>query len=100
VHTKTRLKENFMKRSKIGLAISFSISALFLFACNDSNDGYSRSNKDKTYISESSYSKDNLTFAASIKVMTYNMTNVQGKTAKATAMVMFPKVAHQAMVIV
>jgi hypothetical protein len=32
--------------------------------------------------------------------MTYNMTNVQGKTAKATAMVMFPKVAHQAMVIV
>lgn len=82
-----------MKRSKIGLAISFLISALFLSACNDSNDGYSSSNKDKTYISESSYSKDNLTFAASIKVMTYNMTNVQGKTAKATAMVMFPKVA-------
>ena len=82
-----------MKRSKIGLAISFSISALFLSACNDSNDGYSSSNKDKTYISESSYSKDNLTFAASIKVMTYNMTNVQGKTAKATAMVMFPKIA-------
>jgi hypothetical protein len=28
--------------------------------------------------------------------MTYNMDNVQGKTAKATAMVMFPKVAQPA----
>ncbi|WP_277559679.1 alpha/beta hydrolase family protein [Acinetobacter beijerinckii] len=82
-----------MKRSNIALAITFSISALFLSACNDSNDDYSSSNKDKTYISESSYSKDNLNFATLIKVMTYNMTNVQGKTAKATAMVMFPKVA-------
>lgn len=84
-----------MKRSNIALAITFSISALFLSACNDSNDDYSSSNKDKTFISESSYSKDSLNFATSIKVMTYNMTNVQGKTAKATAMVMF-----QAMVIV
>ncbi len=49
--------------------------------------------KKQTYVSESTYSEDTLTTAASIKVMTYNMENVQGQTAKATALVMFPKVA-------
>jgi predicted small secreted protein len=29
-----------MKRSKIALALAFSISTLFLTACNDSNDDY------------------------------------------------------------
>lgn len=83
-----------MKRSKIALAITLSISALFLTACNDDDDDYIGVNPDKTYVSEKAYSKDTLSGASSIKVMTYNMVNVQGKTAEATALVMFPKVAQ------
>lgn len=85
-----------MKRSKIALALAFSTTTLLLSACNDSNDDYFGVNPDQTYISESTYSKDQVTGAKSIKVMTYNMVNVQGKTAKATAMVMFPKVSQPA----
>lgn len=83
-----------MKRSKIALAITLSVSALFLTACNDDDDDYIGVNPDKTYISEKVYSKDSLSGASSIKVMTYNMVNVQGKTAEATALVMFPKIAQ------
>ncbi len=83
-----------MKRSKIALAITLSVSALFLSACNDDDDDYIGVNPDKTYISEKAYSKDSLEGATSIKVMTYNMANVQGKTAEATALVMFPKIAQ------
>ena len=83
-----------MIRSKIALALAFSTTTLLLSACNDSNDDYFGVNPDQTYISESTYSKDQVTGAKSIKVMTYNMVNVQGKTAKATAMVMFPKVSQ------
>ncbi|WP_347019722.1 alpha/beta hydrolase family protein [Acinetobacter calcoaceticus] len=83
-----------MKRSKIALAITLSVSALFLTACNDDDDDYIGVNPDKTYISEKAYSKDSLSGASSIKVMTYNMVNVQGKTAEATALVMFPKIAQ------
>ena len=80
-----------MKRSKIALAMTFSISALFLSACNDNGDDNKRADSDKTYLYESNYAKDSIDNASSIKVMTYNMTNVQGKTAEATAMVIFPK---------
>ena len=83
-----------MKRSKIALAITFSISALFLTACNDNDDNYTGIDSDKTYLSEAAYSKDKVDNAASIKIMTYNMVNVQGRTAKATALVMFPKIAQ------
>lgn len=83
-----------MKQSKIALALAFSVGSLFLTACNDSNDDYVGSNPDKTYISESTYAKDKVNNAASVKVMTYNMVNVQGKTAKTTAMVMFPKITQ------
>jgi dienelactone hydrolase len=83
-----------MKRSKIALAITLSVSTLFLAACNDDDDDYTCVNPDKTYISEKAYSKDSLEGASSIKVMTYNMVNVQGKTAEATALVMFPKIAQ------
>ncbi|WP_335950985.1 alpha/beta hydrolase [Acinetobacter beijerinckii] len=82
-----------MKRSNIALAITFSISALFLSACNDSNDDYTGMDSSKTYLYESNYAIDTVNNAASIKVMTYNMVNVQGRTANATAMVLFPKVA-------
>ncbi|MDV7512861.1 lipase family protein [Acinetobacter baumannii] len=80
-----------MKRSKIALAITLSISALFLTACNDDDDDYTGIDTNKTYVSESNYAIDKVDNASSIKVMTYNMTNVQGKTATATAMVLFPK---------
>jgi len=80
-----------MKRSKIALAMTFSISALFLSACNDNGDDNKRADSDKSYLYESNYAKDSIDNASSIKVMTYNMTNVQGKTAEATAMVIFPK---------
>ncbi|WP_198079714.1 alpha/beta hydrolase family protein [Acinetobacter calcoaceticus] len=83
-----------MKQSKIALAITLSVSTLFLAACNDDDDDYIAVNPDKTYISEKAYSKDSLEGASSIKVMTYNMANVQGKTAEATALVMFPKIAQ------
>ena len=81
-----------MKRSKIALALTVAVSMLSLTACNDDDDSPA-SNQKQTYVSESTYSEDTLTTAASIKVMTYNMENVQGQTAKATALVMFPKVA-------
>ncbi len=80
-----------MKRSKIALAMTFSISALFLTACNDDNDSYTGGDSNKTYLSESNYAIDSVDNASSIKVMSYNMVNVQGKTATATAMVLFPK---------
>lgn len=80
-----------MKRSKIALAIALSISALFLTACNDDDDDYTGVDTNKAYVSESNYAINKVDNASSIKVMTYNMTNVQGKTATATAMVLFPK---------
>lgn len=80
-----------MKRSKIALAITLSISALFLAACNDDDDDYTGIDTNKAYVSESNYTIDKVDNASTIKVMTYNMANVQGKTATATAMVLFPK---------
>ena len=85
-----------MKRTKIALVLTTLISTFFLAACNDSHDDYVGGHSDQTYISESEYTLDTLQSADSIKVMTYNMVNVQGKTAKATAMVMLPKVAQPA----
>lgn len=80
-----------MKRSNIALAITLSISALFLTACNDDDDNYTGIDTNKAYVSESNYAIDQVDNASTIKVMTYNMANVQGKTATATAMVLFPK---------
>lgn len=80
-----------MKRSKIALAITLSVSTLFLAACNDNDDDYVGVNPDKTYLSESNYAIDQVDNASTIKVMTYNMANVQGKTATASALVLFPK---------
>ncbi len=73
------------------LAITLSISALFLTACNDDDDDYTGIDTNKAYVSESNYAIDKVDNASTIKVMTYNMANVQGKTATATAMVLFPK---------
>ncbi|TCB36396.1 alpha/beta hydrolase [Acinetobacter sp. ANC 4910] len=79
-----------MKHTKIALALTLTLSSLFLTACNDDDDN-TVADSNKTYLSEGNYSLDTVENSASIKVMTYNMTNVQGKTTTATAMVLFPK---------
>lgn len=82
-----------MKRTKIALALTLTLSSLFLTACNDDDDN-TVADSNKTYLSEGNYALDTVENSSSIKVMTYNMTNVQGKTATATAMVLFPQVAQ------
>lgn len=79
-----------MKRTKIALALTFAFSSLFLTACHDDDDNTAQETH-KTYLYEGNYSLDTIDNSSSIKVMTYNMTNLQGKTATATAMVLFPK---------
>lgn len=81
-----------MKHSKIVLALTATVSLLSLTACNDNNDtSDSNSTQPPTYVSEANYSLDTVDNTSSIKVMTYNMTNLQGKSAEATALVLFPK---------
>lgn len=80
-----------MKRSQIALALTVAVSMLSLTACNDDNDSSSSSNQKPTYVSEANYALDSVDNTSSIKVMTYNMTNVRGKTAEATALILFPK---------
>ncbi len=78
-----------MKRSKIALALTVAASMLSLTACNDDKDS-SSSNQKSSYVSEANYALDSVNNTSSIKVMTYNMTNMQGKKAAATALVLFP----------
>lgn len=85
--------KQIFKKSLITLTCS---TFLFLTACNDSHDDYIGVSPDKTFLSEAAYKFPGLDEAASIKVMTYNMKNVLGKTAEATAMVLFPKVIQPA----
>lgn len=80
-----------MKRSKIALALTVVVSTLSLTACNDDDNNSPSSNQKKTFVSEANYALDTLDNTSSIKVMTYNMTNVQGKAATTTALVLFPK---------
>lgn len=72
-------------------------SALFITACNDSdNDHDNFVAPEKFFVSELPYKFDKPDGASAdpIQVMTYNMTNVQGKKATATAMVIFPQTAQ------
>ncbi|WP_180155982.1 S9 family peptidase [Acinetobacter sp. YH12045] len=80
-----------MKRSKIALALTVAVSMLSLTACNDDDNDSSSSNQKSTFVSEANYAFNTVDNTSSIKVMTYNMTNVQGKAATATALVLFPK---------
>lgn len=85
---------NIWKKSLIAMSCS---AALFLTACNSDNkdDIGQVVTPEKTFISEKPYTIDtSLDNLATVKVMTYNMKDVQGKTAEATAMVMFPKTAQ------
>lgn len=72
------------------IAVSCS-AALFLTACNDDKDDNKPVVTEKHFISQTPYRVDTLEHAKSIDVIKYNMKNVQGKTAEATALVMFPK---------
>ncbi|APR70705.1 alpha/beta hydrolase family protein [Acinetobacter haemolyticus] len=92
-----------MKRSNIALA-AFSTTTLLLAACGSDSKNYYESPV-PTYLSEVPYDANKTQLPAeaaesigakSISVMTYNMVDVQGKISKATAMVMFPKVAKPA----
>lgn len=87
---KSVLKKAAFKKSMLALLCS---TTLLLAACNDDDDDHNEYNSGKSFQSESAYNKDSLTEASSIKVMTYLMPNVQGKSSKATAMVIFPKTA-------
>ncbi|NWK75932.1 alpha/beta hydrolase [Acinetobacter sp. SwsAc6] len=81
-----------MKHSKIVLALTATVSLLSLTACNDNNDtSDSNSTQPPTYVSEANYGSGTVDNSSSIKVMTYNMTNLQGKSAETTALVLFPK---------
>lgn len=66
-------------------------SVLLLSACNDDDDKKSHQSAGSVYQSEVKYNLDVLEEASQINVMTYLMPNVQGKSSKATALVMFPK---------
>lgn len=69
-------------------------SILFIAGCNDNNDESSTASANPTFLSETVYKHETLAEASSITVMTYNMENVIGKSAKATALVMFPQIAQ------
>lgn len=87
--------KNIFQKSIIAVSCS---TVLFLSGCgdDDKNEYNSGNPSENIYQSETNYSKDTLSGASSIKVMTYLMPNVQGKSAKATAMVMFPKTTKPA----
>lgn len=81
------------QRSLIALMCS---STLLLTACNDDDDHKDYQQMPSVYQSEVKYQLDSLDEASRINVMTYLMPNVQGKTSKATALVMFPKTPQPA----
>lgn len=82
---------HLLKKSILALCCS---TALFLSACNDDDkDNYQKAPELNSYIKEVPYTKDSLSNAKSIQVMTYTMKNVQGNMAEATALVFYPKTA-------
>lgn len=82
----------YFKKTILALCCS---ATLLLTACNDDKDDVvlTPPASSSVYVGETAYVKDKLDNAASISVMTYNMENVAGKMAKATAMVIYPKTA-------
>lgn len=76
-----------LKKTLLALTCS---SVFFLSGCgSDDKDEYVSS--EQVFQSETTYNKDTLAAASSIKVISYLMPSVQGKKSAATAMVMFPK---------
>ncbi|MGE8683960.1 MAG: alpha/beta hydrolase family protein [Acinetobacter sp.] len=84
--------QKYLKKSLITVLCS---SVLFLSACGD-NDDHSGFGFTQHYVSDVAYDKDTISDASKVRVMTYRMPNVLGKTAKATAMVFYPNVPQPA----
>lgn len=86
------MKALFFSRHILAAAIFTSV--LGLTACGSDSDSYDSYQTSRVYLSETPYShnqgENRVTNASSIKVMSYNMPGVNGKTVKATAMVMTP----------
>lgn len=80
--------QTFVKRTLIALSCA---SALFLSACNDSNDDPIQVVSYNNYVSKQAYTLDSLSTAASVDVMRYKMPSVKGDITQATALVMIPK---------
>src|SRR5690606_1885395 len=80
--------QNGYKKLMLGVLCS---SVLFLSACGDDDNNDIFVPQPKIFLSEQAYTKDVITQASSIRVMRYNMPNVQGNTAETTALVIYPR---------
>lgn len=78
--------KNGFKKTCLALVCSMS---LFMTACND-DDNDSFRPQEKVFLSQQSYDEDTLPEASDIQVIRYNMPNVNGERAEATAMVFYP----------
>lgn len=80
--------KNGFKKTCLALVCSMS---LFMTACND-DDNDSFRPQERVFLSQQSYDEDTLPEAADIQVIRYNMPNVNGERAEATAMVFYPNI--------
>lgn len=78
--------KNGFKKTCLALVCSMS---LFMTACND-DDNDSFRPQERVFLSQQSYDEDTLPEASDIQVIRYNMPNVNGERAEATAMVFYP----------
>lgn len=81
--------QNGYKKLMLGVLCS---SVLFLSACGDDDKDDFFAPQPKVFLSERAYTEDVITQASKIQVMRYNMPNVQGKMAEATALVIYPEI--------
>ncbi|MEK5755963.1 alpha/beta hydrolase family protein [Acinetobacter variabilis] len=80
--------KNGFKKTCLALVCSMS---LFMTACND-DDNDSFRPQERVFLSQQSYDEDTLPEASDIQVIRYNMLNVNGERAEATAMVFYPNI--------
>lgn len=80
--------QNSYKKLMLGVLCS---SVLFLSACNDDDDNDFFVPQPQVFLGEQTYTQDVMSQASSIRVMRYNMPNVQNRTAEATALVIYPR---------
>lgn len=82
--------KNGFKKTCLALVCSMS---LFMTACND-DDNDSFRPQERVFLSQQSYDEDTLPEASDIQVIRYNMPNVNGERAEATAMVFYPNTSQ------
>ena len=80
------IMKNGFKKTCLALVCSMS---LFMTACND-DDNDSFRPQERVFLSQQSYDEDTLPEASDIQGIRYNMPNVNGERAEATAMVFYP----------